>query len=54
MATNCVFIFGSPLFSMELELGEAEFAGGEIKHGDEMRGGTVATRFAFGGAEDTV
>ena len=45
---------GSPLFSMELELGQAQLAGGEVKHGDEMRCGTIATRLAFGGAEDTI
>jgi hypothetical protein len=36
------------------ELGQAEFASGEVKHGDKMRGGTVAARFAFGRAEDAV
>src|ERR1017187_324459 len=45
---------GSLLFSVELELGQAEFAGGEVKHGNEVRGGTVAARFAFGRTEDAV
>lgn len=45
---------GSPLFSVELELGQAKLAGGEVKHGDEVGGGAVAPGFAFGGAEDTV
>ena len=45
---------GSPLFSMELELGEAELAGGEVKHGDEMDGGAVTARLAVGRAEDAV
>jgi len=45
---------GSPLFSVELELGQAELARREVKHGDEVGGGTVAARFAFGGAEDAV
>ena len=45
---------GSSLFSVELELGQAELASGEVKHGDEMGRGTVAARFAFGGAEDTI
>src|ERR1039457_1468403 len=46
--------FGSPLFSVELELGEAELAGGEVKHGHQVRGGTAAARFAFGRTEDAV
>ena len=33
---------------------EAEFAGGEVEHGDQVRGGAVAARLAFGGTEDTV
>ena len=45
---------GSPLFSVELELREAEFARSEVKHGDQMRGGTVAARLAFGRAKDAV
>ena len=45
---------GSPLFSVELELGQAKLAGGKVKHGNQVGGGTVATRLAFGGAEDTV
>jgi len=45
---------GSPLFSVELELGQAKLAGGEVKHGDEVGGGTIAPGFAFGGAEDAV
>src|ERR1039458_9895002 len=45
---------GSPLFSVELELGQAELVGGEVKHGHEVRGGTVAARFAFGRTEDAV
>src|ERR1017187_6791257 len=45
---------GSPLFSVELELGQAELAGGEVKHGNEVRGGTVVARFAFGRTEDAV
>ena len=47
-------LLGSPLFSMELELRQAELAGGEVKHGDEMGGGAVTTRLAFGRAEDAV
>ena len=50
---ECLFL-GSPLFSVELELGQAKLAGCEVKHGDEVGGGTVATGFAFGGAEDAV
>jgi hypothetical protein len=30
--------WGSPLFSMELELREAELAGDEVEHGDQVRG----------------
>jgi hypothetical protein len=29
---------GSPLFSVESELGEAELAGDEVEHGDQVRG----------------
>jgi len=39
---------------VELELGQAKLAGSEVKHGDEVYGGTIATGFAFGGAEDAV
>ena len=45
---------GSSLFSVESELGEAEFAGDEIEHGGQVSGGTIAARFAFGGAEHAV
>jgi len=46
--------FGSPLFSVELEVRQAELTSREVEHGDEVRGGTVAARFAFGGTENTV
>jgi len=59
IVTRCSIIYyeyikGSPLFSVELELRQAKLASGEVKHGDEMRGGTVAARFAFGRAENAV
>src|SRR5580692_9690474 len=47
-------MLGSSLFSVESELGQAEFAGGKIEHGDQVDAGTVAPSLAFGGAEDTV
>jgi hypothetical protein len=46
--------FGSPLFSVESELGQAELAGGEVKHGNKVGRRTIASRFAFGRAEDAV
>src|SRR6266849_2513763 len=45
---------GSSLFSVESELRQAELAGDEVEHGDEMGGRAVAARFAFGRAEDAV
>ncbi|MBE0541361.1 MAG: hypothetical protein IH623_08245 [Verrucomicrobia bacterium] len=45
---------GSSLFSVELKLGEAEFSGDEVEHGDQMRRRTVAASLAFGRAEDAV
>jgi hypothetical protein len=45
---------GSSLFSVELELGEPELAGNQVKHGDEMRRRTVAAGSTLGCAEDTV
>ena len=34
ISSCCEYIRGSSLFSVELELGQAEFAGGKIEHGD--------------------
>ena len=45
---------GSSLFSVELELWEAELAGDEIKHGGEVGEGAIAAGLAFGGAEHAV
>src|ERR1035437_3670173 len=46
--------FGSPLFSVELEMGQAELAGDKVQHGDQIFAGTVAASFAFGGLEHAV
>src|ERR1035441_8692047 len=45
---------GSPLFSMELEMGQAELACDKVKHSDEVFAGTIAASFAFGGLEHAV
>jgi hypothetical protein len=44
----------SAVFGGASGLREAELAGDEIEHGDHVRGGTVAARFTFGGAEHAV
>ena len=47
-------LIGSPLFSVESELRQSEFARHKVKHGDEMGGGTITSSFAFGRAEHAV
>src|SRR5580700_2552593 len=53
-ASTSIRCFGSSLFSVESELGEAELAGDEIEHGDEVDAGAVAAGLALGGLEQTV
>src|SRR5208283_5819477 len=53
-AARCKGNAGSSLFSMELEMGQAELAGDKVKHGDEVFAGTIAARFAFGRLEHAV
>lgn len=36
--TCLLYSIGSPLFSVESELGQTEFACGEVEHGDEVGG----------------
>jgi hypothetical protein len=43
---------GSSLFSVELEMRQAELARDEVKHGDEVLAGAIAASFAFGGLEE--
>src|ERR1019366_77603 len=45
---------GSSLFSVELEMGQAELAGDKVEHGDEIFAGTVAASFAFSRLEHAV
>src|SRR5665811_940143 len=53
-STTYIVSPGSSLFSVELELGQAELARHQIEHGDEMRCRAVAARLALGRAEHTV
>src|ERR1039457_6262565 len=45
---------GSSLFSVELEMGQAEIACDKVKHSDQIFAGTVAASFAFGSLEHAV
>src|SRR5271169_5320244 len=47
-------LWGSSLFSVELEMGQAELAGDKVKHGDQIFAGTIAASFAFGSLEYAV
>ena len=51
---NYAKLRGSSLFSVELDLGEAEFAGDKVKLGDQVGGGTIAGSLAVGGTKDTM
>src|ERR1035438_9377913 len=51
---TCGWNIGSLLFSVELEMGQAELAGDKVQHGDQIFAGTVAASFAFGGLEHAV